>query len=111
MADKVLQLVVALFVGVYVARYLGPERFGILSFAMSFVALFGAFATLGLDGIVVRNAVRDPENHDEILGTAFGLLWLTNAFYLDILSTLRSKFARPPHSPFPGPTGQRVRDR
>jgi O-antigen/teichoic acid export membrane protein len=73
MADKVLRLFVGLFVGVYVARYLGPERFGVLNFAMSFVALFGAFASLGLDGIVVRNAVRDPDCRDELLGTAFGL--------------------------------------
>ncbi|WP_024334597.1 flippase [Desulfotignum balticum] len=73
MADKVLRLFVGLFVGVYVARYLGPEKFGILSFAMSFVALFGAFAKLGLDGIVVRNAVQNPDSRDELLGTAFGL--------------------------------------
>jgi O-antigen/teichoic acid export membrane protein len=73
MADKVLRLFVGLFVGVYVARYLGPEQFGVLNFAMSFVALFGAFASLGLDGIVVRNAVRDPDCRDELLGTAFGL--------------------------------------
>jgi len=73
MADKVLRLFVGLFVGVYVARYLGPEKFGTLQFAMSFVALFGAFAKLGLDGIVVRNAVQDPDSRDELLGTAFGL--------------------------------------
>jgi O-antigen/teichoic acid export membrane protein len=73
MADKVLRLFVGLFVGVYVARYLGPEQFGLLNFAMSFVALFGAFAKLGLDGIVVRNAVQNPDSRDELLGTAFGL--------------------------------------
>jgi O-antigen/teichoic acid export membrane protein len=73
MADKVLRLFVGLFVGVYVARYLGPERFGVLNFAMSFVALFGAFAKLGLDGIVVRNAVQARDRRDELLGTAFGL--------------------------------------
>ncbi len=73
MADKVLRLFVGLFVGVYVARYLGPDKFGILSFALSFVALFGAFAKLGLDGIVVRNAVQDPGSREELLGTAFGL--------------------------------------
>jgi O-antigen/teichoic acid export membrane protein len=64
---------VGLFVGVYVARYLGPEQLGVLSFAMSFVALFGAFGRLGLDGIVVRNVVKNPETRDELLGTAFGL--------------------------------------
>ncbi len=63
----------ALFVGVYVARYLGPERFGLLSYAGSFVGLFTALATLGLDGIMVRELVKTPERRDELLGTAFWL--------------------------------------
>jgi len=73
MGQRVLSMVVALFVGVYVARYLGPERFGLLSYAASFVGLFTAFATLGLDGIMVRELVKAPERRDELLGTAFWL--------------------------------------
>lgn len=53
-AEKVLRMVVGLFVGVWVARYLGPEQFGLLSYAQSFVGLFSAIATLGLDGIVEK---------------------------------------------------------
>lgn len=52
-AEKILRMVVGLIVGVWVARYLGPERYGLLNYAMSFVGLFSAIATLGLDGIVV----------------------------------------------------------
>jgi O-antigen/teichoic acid export membrane protein len=73
MGERILRMIVALFVGVYVARYLGPARFGLLSYAGSFVGLFGALATLGLDGIVVRELVKTPERRDELLGTAFGL--------------------------------------
>ncbi|TYB33440.1 MAG: flippase [Flexistipes sinusarabici] len=73
MLDKVLRMFLGLFVGVWVARYLGPENFGILNFAMSFVGLFGAFGKLGLDGIIVRNIVRDPDERDEILGTSLVL--------------------------------------
>lgn len=73
MGHRVLSLVVALFVGVYVARYLGPERFGLLSYAGSFVGLFTALATLGLDSIMVRELVKTPERRDELLGTAFWL--------------------------------------
>ena len=73
MGHRVLSMVVALFVGVYVARYLGPERFGLLSYAGSFVGLFTALATLGLDGILVRELVKNPERRDELLGTAFWL--------------------------------------
>jgi O-antigen/teichoic acid export membrane protein len=73
MGHRVLSMVVALFVGVYVARYLGPERFGLLSYAGSFVGLFTALATLGLDGIMVRELVKAPERRDELVGTAFWL--------------------------------------
>jgi O-antigen/teichoic acid export membrane protein len=73
MGHRVLSMVVALFVGVYVARYLGPEQFGLLSYAGSFVGLFTALATLGLDGIMVRDLVKTPERRDELLGTAFWL--------------------------------------
>ncbi len=73
MGHRVLSMIVALFVGIYVARYLGPERFGLLSYAGSFVGLFTALATLGLDGIMVRELVKTPERRDELLGTAFWL--------------------------------------
>jgi len=69
--DKILRMGVGLLVGVWVARYLGPEQFGAFNFALAFVALFGAFATLGLDGIVVRDIVREPARKSEILSSAF----------------------------------------
>ena len=69
--DKLLRLGVGLIVTAWIARYLGPEQFGIWSYALSFAALFGTFATLGLDGIVVRELVKDPASRDEILGSAF----------------------------------------
>lgn len=68
--DKLLRMGVGLLVGVWVARYLGPEQFGLLNFALAFTALFGAIATLGLQGIVVRDIVRDPEGARLTLGTA-----------------------------------------
>jgi O-antigen/teichoic acid export membrane protein len=70
-ADKIIRMGAGLLVGVWVARYLGPDSFGLLSYAGAFAALFGSIATLGLDGIVVRNIVRDPGCRDRTLGTAF----------------------------------------
>jgi O-antigen/teichoic acid export membrane protein len=72
--DKVLRLGVGLLVGVWVARYLGPEQFGLFSFAAAFIGLFGAFAGLGLQSIVVRDIVRDSAYKEETLGTAVILL-------------------------------------
>lgn len=62
-----------LFVGVWVARYLGVQQFGVFNYATAFVALFSTLSSLGLDAIVIRSIVRDPENREEILGTVFWL--------------------------------------
>jgi len=70
-AEKILRMVVGLFVGVWVARYLGPEHFGTFSYAQSFVGLFSVIATLGLNGIVVRELLKYPQKESELLGTAF----------------------------------------
>nr|WP_022854515.1 oligosaccharide flippase family protein [Thermodesulfatator atlanticus] len=59
--EKFLRLGVGFFVGVWVARYLGPERYGLLSYAQAFAGLFTAIASLGLDGILVRELVKYPE--------------------------------------------------
>ena len=71
--DKALRMGVGFFVTVWVTRYLGPERYGTLSYSLAFVGLFTAVANLGLQGIVVRDLVHCPEQTDEILCTAFVL--------------------------------------
>jgi len=75
-ADKIVRMGIGVFVGIWVARYLGPDQFGILNFAAAFVALFGVVATLGLNSIVVRDLVKEAGNEDSILGTAFILQFL-----------------------------------
>lgn len=69
--DRILRLGIGVFISVWVARYLGPEQFGLWSYAIAFVSLFSTLATLGLDSIVVRDLVRNPSGKEEILGTAF----------------------------------------
>lgn len=71
LAEQILRIIAGLLVGMYVARYLGPEKFGLFSYALAFVALFSSIAKLGMDGIVVRDLVNAPEKRDIYLGTAF----------------------------------------
>jgi len=84
--ERILRLVIAFFVGVYVARYLGPANYGLLSYAGSFVALFSAIATLGLDNIVVRDLVKDERERDRLLGTTFALKFIGSILLLAILA-------------------------
>jgi O-antigen/teichoic acid export membrane protein len=70
MLEKILRLSLGLWVGVWVARHLGPEEFGVLNYSISIVALFGAISTLGLSDIVVKKLLYSPEDRDDILGTS-----------------------------------------
>ena len=72
-SEQILRMVAGFFVGVWVARYLGPEKFGIFSYALAFVSIFQGIAKLGLDGILVRDLVKEPEKKDIYLGTSFWL--------------------------------------
>jgi PST family polysaccharide transporter len=71
--DKLVRAVLGLLVGVWVARYLGPTRFGELAYVLAFIAFFQAVANLGADGIIVRDIAQDRAAASRILGTAFVL--------------------------------------
>jgi O-antigen/teichoic acid export membrane protein len=85
LSEQVFRIIAGLFVSIYVARYLRPEQFGVYNYAVAFVALFSVIANLGLDSIVVRDLVNQPEKRDVYLGTAF---WLKLLGALLALSTL-----------------------
>ncbi len=95
--DKFIRLGVGLLVGVWIARYLGPEQFGLLNYALAFVALFTAIANLGLYGIVVRDLVQDPANADTTMGTSC-VLSVLGGFSAFCLSLLAISYARPDDS-------------
>ena len=94
--EKVLRMAVGLFVGVWVARYLGPAQYGLFNYVQAFVGLFSAFATLGLDGIVVRELIKDESKKDVLLGTAFWLK-IMGAIVMLIMIALAVQFTSNDH--------------
>lgn len=73
LTDKVLRLGLGLAIFSWVARYLGPEQYGTLSYAIAFVALFAAFSTLGIENIMIRELSLRPERRNELIGSALVL--------------------------------------
>jgi O-antigen/teichoic acid export membrane protein len=71
--EKLLRIGLELAIGVWVARYLGVEQFGLYVYTISFVDLFAPLISLGLPPIVVRDLIKERDRTHEILGTAFGL--------------------------------------
>ena len=72
-AEKAVRILIGFTVGIYVTRRLGPELFGVLNYALSFVDIFSVLAGLGLDVVLVRELVKRPDDRDRLMGTAFGL--------------------------------------
>jgi len=82
--ERVLRIISGLFVGILVARYLGPEQFGNFNYIVSFVGLFAAFSSLGLDVILVRELVKNESRLNSLLGTVF-ILKLAGAIFTILL--------------------------
>ncbi|MEB3193115.1 MAG: flippase [Snowella sp.] len=87
LVERLLSMIIALTIGLYVIRYLGVKEFGMLSYIISFVGLFDVIAKLGLDAIVVRNLVKKEDENNEIIGTAF-ILKLTATIISIFLSVI-----------------------
>ena len=76
LSEKVLGLGAALLISVWMARHLGPEKFGQLSFAQGFASLFVAFAALGLQRILERDLVDRGDDRRSVISTSFVLVIL-----------------------------------
>jgi len=68
--DRIVRMLGAVLVGTAVARYLGPEQFGLLNYGTAIFAIFNIASGLGLELLVVREVALNPEKEPEILGTA-----------------------------------------
>jgi len=95
--EKLIRGILTLLVGAWVARYLGPSKFGQLAYVLAYISFFQAIAVLGLDGIVVREIAKFQHLHKyntavnknhiisfntigELLGTAFFMRLFTGIF-------------------------------
>ena len=71
LSEQVARLASSLLIGILIARHLGPTGLGQLSYAQSVVGILGVFATLGFEGIVIKELINDPNRRNEIMGSAF----------------------------------------
>lgn len=80
MVGKLLSLIV----GLVITRYLGPNLFGDLSFALALVTITAAIGALGLDSFIIREIINEPNKRDEILGTALVLRLAANLLLIPV---------------------------
>ncbi|MDX1918762.1 MAG: flippase [Candidatus Caenarcaniphilales bacterium] len=71
--DRLLQLGLGLVVSVFLARYLGPEDFGLYNFIIALVVLASLLANLGLNELGVKYLVKEPDQIGRSLGSISAL--------------------------------------
>ena len=70
-AGKVIRLLTEFIVGIFVARYLGADQYGLMNYVISIVAIFNIIAEFGLSNIEIRELSKSNNKVDIILGTSF----------------------------------------
>lgn len=78
-----------LLIGVWVARYLGPEQFGKLNYGQAYIAIFAVLVNLGLDTTLVKELVSQPAKQNKLIGTSF-ILRVAGALLAIMLAVLVS---------------------
>lgn len=70
MGDYIFSLTASLIVGIAVARYLGPEMYGIIAFATAVYAVSVIIVSLGIDDIIMKDMMQQAEKQGSIQGSA-----------------------------------------
>lgn len=70
MGDYIFSLTASLIVGIAVARYLGPEMYGIIAFATAVYTLLVIIVSLGIDDIIMKDMLQHEEKQGSIQGSA-----------------------------------------
>lgn len=86
--EYVMRLISSIFVTIYIARFLGPEQFGILSYALAIITLFLVISRFGMDSILVRDLAKNPDESKKYIGTAFILMFLASIVSILCLNIL-----------------------
>lgn len=70
---KVFQMVLSLLMSIFTVRYLGPSNYGIINYVTAYVTFFTSLCTLGLNSVIIKDFVDNPEQQGEAIGTSFAL--------------------------------------
>lgn len=61
-------MIMGLVYSMYTARYLGPERYGTIAFALAFTSIFGVVTDLGINTLTIREVARNKNSATTFLG-------------------------------------------
>lgn len=69
-SGKIIQMLMSLVVGIITARYLGPSNYGLINYGTAFTTFFAALCGLGINSIIIKDFVDNPNEQGEAIGSA-----------------------------------------
>lgn len=69
-ADSLIRMGLGFLVSVWLARYLGPENFGTYNYCLAIITIYVSVASLGMNGVVVRELVKNDVSTSVVMGTS-----------------------------------------
>lgn len=76
---KVFQMVLSFIVSIIVARYLGPNNYGVINYSTAFVSFFTSLCTLGINSVIIKDFVTKPDEQGKAIGTTLVLRIISSA--------------------------------
>jgi len=85
LSSQVIAYLLAFFYTIYIARYLGPNGFGIFSFSMALISIFGIFGDLGLSTLLTREVSRDKSLQNKYIGNLIPIKFILSILTYSLL--------------------------
>jgi O-antigen/teichoic acid export membrane protein len=84
--EPLLRMVSGVFIGLYAARYIGPQSYGELSLVILVVTIGLSLGKFGVDGAIVRELVKNQsEDRDNILKAGFLIVSSCSFFVYNLI--------------------------
>lgn len=71
--EKIIQMIISFLLSIFTARYLGPGNYGLINYAGAYIAFFNSLCTLGINSVIVKELIENPDEQGLILGTSIFL--------------------------------------
>ena len=83
MGGRIVTMICSFIVSLLTARYLGPGNFGLINYGLAYTTFFYSICTLGINSVLVKSFVDEPEKEGEILGTTIVLQGLSSHLWTE----------------------------
>lgn len=87
-AGRVIHMLLAFVISIFTTRYLGPASFGTINYATAFVAFFTSLCTLGINSVIIKDFVDNPNDQGKTIGTTLFLRLISSALSAIMIVTI-----------------------